>query len=205
MRNAQQPKLFGGFVNSQITKSKWAHAFLSKKTTSVKRLGRDRKINGKKGKNEKNKGKKTGPLCVARKCVRTESQRHGYFFPENDSSCNFYRIQFLKNENCHSCEEYIRVVCTRRPPVVLVWCFRFPALWWNIAVTLIIEKEDHQILSISLSESFDDLGVISSLIFFRQSFVNFIKCYSREWTSADMSNYYVFVTFMNRPHPSSFW
>lgn len=71
-----------------------------------------------------------------------------------------------KNENFHSCEEYIRVVCTCTPPVVLVWCFRFAALRWNIAVTLIIDKEDHQICSISLSESFADLGIISSLNFF---------------------------------------
>ena len=35
---------------------------------------------------KKKKEKNTDPLRVARKCIRTESQRHGDFFPENDSS-----------------------------------------------------------------------------------------------------------------------
>lgn len=179
--------------------------FFPRKQDQLKRLGRDRKINGKKGEKTKKIRGKNWPLVCGAQMRSHRKSKTWLLLSRKWLVVQFLSIQFLKNENFNSCEEYIRVVCTRRPPVVLVWCFRFPALWWNIAVTLIIEKEDHQILSISLSESFDDLGVISSLSFFRQSFVNFIKCYSREWTSADMSNYYVFVTFMNRPHPSSFW
>lgn len=88
---------------------KWIRPLLLKKSTSVKAFGWG----------SKKKEKNTDPLCVARKCIRTESQKHGDFFPENDSSWNFYRKEWKLPLvwRVHTSRMYL--YATRRTRVVL--------------------------------------------------------------------------------------